>query len=312
MFKIINEREKPKTDTIVKVIGVGDAGGNTINHLIQEGVPGVEFIAINTDAESIKRSMAHRKLLLGKMETGANARPEVGRDAALGKREEIAKALMGAHMVFIVVGMGGGTGTGAAPVIARIAREMGMPTIAVATKPFAWEDERTEIAEIGIVELQKHVDSLIVVSCDRLDVVFGGDATMKEVFDAVDNMLGDIVAIIANHGLVTVDLNDVRAVMGKTGRATMGSATAYGQNRARAAAERAVVSPLLEDAGLSSAKGVLVNITASHNLKMNEVNEVMSAICEFTADDAHIIFSVVCDENMGEQLRVTVVTTGLA
>ena len=316
MFEII-DREDAVTDseTVIKVIGVGGAGGNAVDHMIREGVMGVEFVAANTDAQALKRSVAHKKLRLGKTGLGAGAKPEVGRDAAVSEREQITEALKGAHMAFITAGMGGGTGTGAAPIVAEVAREMGILTVAVVTKPFGFEGKRAKIAEAGILELQKHVDSLIVILNDKLMDVLGEDVSMDEAFKAADNVLrnavGGIAEIINFPGLVNVDFEDVRTVMGEMGMAMMGSAYASGVDRARIAAEQAVSSPLLEGVNLSGAKGVLVNITSSRSLRMKEVNEVMNTVREFAADDAHIIFGAVYDEDMGDELRVTVVATGL-
>ncbi|MDR1708343.1 MAG: cell division protein FtsZ [Candidatus Accumulibacter sp.] len=317
MFEII-EKEDGISDfeTVIKVIGVGGAGGNAVDHMIREGVMGVEFIAANTDAQQLKNSVAHLKLRLGETGLGAGAKPEVGRAAAIGERERIAEALDGAHMVFITAGMGGGTGTGAAPVVAEIAREKGILTVAVVTKPFAWEGKRMKVAEAGIVELQKNVDSLIVILNEKLMDVLGEDVEMEDAFKAANgvlrNAVGGIAEIISNPGLVNVDFEDVRTVMaGETGMAMMGSASASGMDRARIAAEQAIASPLLEGVHLSGAKGVLVNITASRSLKMKEVNEVMGIVREFAAEDAEVIFGAVYDDEMGEELRVTVVATGL-
>ena len=316
MFEIIEKEDVASdSDTVIKVIGVGGAGGNAVDHMIREGVMGVEFVAANTDAQALKRSVAHKKLRLGKTGLGAGAKPEVGRNAAVEEREHIAEALKGAHMAFITAGMGGGTGTGAAPVVAEVAREMGILTVAVVTKPFAFEGKRAKIAEAGIAELQKNVDSLIVILNDKLMDVLGDDVSMDEAFKAADNVLrnavGGIAEIINFPGLVNVDFEDVRTVMGEMGVAMMGSAQASGVDRARIAAEQAVASPLLEGINLSGAKGVLVNITATRSLKMKEVNEVMNTVREFAAEDAHIIFGAVYDESMGENIRVTVVATGL-
>ncbi len=316
MFEIIEKEDLASdSDTVIKVIGVGGAGGNAVDHMIREGVMGVEFVAANTDAQALKRSVAHKKLRLGKTGLGAGAKPEVGRNAAVEEREQIAEALKGAHMAFITAGMGGGTGTGAAPIVAEVAREMGILTVAVVTKPFAFEGKRAKIAEAGIAELQKNVDSLIVILNDKLMDVLGDDVSMDEAFKAADNVLrnavGGIAEIINFPGLVNVDFEDVRTVMSEMGMAMMGSAYASGVDRARIAAEQAVASPLLEGVNLSGAKGVLVNITSSRSLKMKEVNEVMNTVREFAADDAHIIFGAVYDEGMGDELRVTVVATGL-
>ena len=314
MFEII---EKEETGTVIKVIGVGGAGGNAIEHMIQEGVQGVEFIAANTDAQALARNTAHVKVPLGKTGLGAGAKPEAGKTAADAHREEIRASLQGAHMAFITAGMGGGTGTGAAPVVAEVAREMGILTVGVVTKPFSFEGgKRMKSAEAGIAEFSKHVDSLIVILNDKLMDVMGDDAGVDECFRAADDVLknavGGIAEIITSPGLVNVDFEDVRTVMGEMGRAMMGSAVASGVDRARIAAEQAVASPLLEGINLSGARGVLVNITACRgNLKMKEVNEVMNTVKAFAAEDAHIIFGAVYDELMGDALRVTVVATGL-
>lgn len=316
MFEII-EKEDVSSDlgTVIKVIGVGGAGGNAVDHMIREGVMGVEFVAANTDAQALTRSVAHKKVRLGKSGLGAGAKPEAGRSAAVEEREQIAESLKGAHMVFITAGMGGGTGTGAAPIVAEVAREMGILTVAVVTKPFGFEGKRLKVAEAGITELQKNVDSLIVILNDKLMDVLGDDVSMDEAFKAADNVLrnavGGIAEIINFPGLVNVDFEDVRTVMGEMGMAMMGSANAAGVDRARIAAEQAVASPLLEGINLSGAKGVLVNITSTRGLKMKEVNEVMNTVREFAAEDAHIIFGAVYDESMGEEIRVTVVATGL-
>ncbi len=315
MFEIIEKDED--SGTIIKVFGVGGAGGNAIEHMINEGVNGVEFIAANTDAQALSRNAASSKLSLGKSGLGAGAKPEKGQEAAQAHRDEIRASLEGAHMAFITAGMGGGTGTGAAPVVAEIAREMGILTVGVVTKPFGFEGgKRLKSAEAGIAEFAKHVDSLIVILNDKLMEVMGDDADVDDCFKAADDVLknavGGIAEIITYPGLVNVDFEDVRTVMGEMGRAMMGSAAAAGVDRARIAAEQAVASPLLEGVNLSGAKGVLVNITAAKgNLKMKEVNEVMNTVKAFAAEDAHIIFGAVYDELMGDALRVTVVATGL-
>ncbi|MQM30624.1 MAG: cell division protein FtsZ [Candidatus Accumulibacter phosphatis] len=316
MFEIIDKEELGgERDTVIKVIGIGGAGGNAVDHMIREGVNGVDFIAANTDSQALNRSIAVQRLQLGKTGLGAGAKPDAGRSAAEEEREAIAASLAGAHMVFITAGMGGGTGTGAAPIVAEVARELGVLTVAVVTKPFGFEGKRLKIAEAGIAELQKHVDSLIVILNDRLMDVLGDDVSMDDAFKAADNVLrnavGGIAEIINFPGLVNVDFEDVRTVMGEMGMAMMGSASAAGVDRARIAAERAVASPLLEGVNLSGAKGVLVNITATRSLKMKEVNEVMNTVRAFAADDAHIIFGAVYDESIDDEIRVTVVATGL-
>jgi len=315
MFEIIEKDSFEDVGTVIKVMGIGGGGGNAVDHMIREGVNGVEFIVANTDAQALKRNIAGSKIQLGKSGLGAGAKPEAGKIAAQEDRERIADHLRGAHMVFLTAGMGGGTGTGAAPVIAEIARELGILTVAVVTKPFPFEGKRMKIAEVGIAELQKHVDSLIVILNDKLMEVLGEDVSMEDAFKGANNVLrnavGGIAEIINFPGLVNVDFEDVRTVMSEMGMAMMGSAYASGLDRARIAAEQAVASPLLEGINLSGAKGVLVNITATRNLKMREVNEVMATVRAFAAEDAHIIFGAVYDDAMGDDIRVTVVATGL-
>ncbi len=312
MFEII---DKEPSGTIIKVVGVGGAGGNAVDHMIREGMQGVDFICANTDAQALSRVAAPVRIQLGKTGLGAGAKPDQGRVAAIEERETIADALKGAHMVFITAGMGGGTGTGAAPVVAEVARDMGILTVGVVTKPFLFEGKRMRAAEAGIEELAKHVDSLIVILNERLMEVLGDDVSMQEAFKAADDVLhnavGGIAEIINSPGLVNVDFEDVRTLMGEMGMAIMGSALAAGIDRARLAAEQAVTSPLLEGMSIAGARGVLVNITASTALKMKEVNEVMSTIKEYAAEDAQIFFGAVFDEAMEDRLRVTVVATGL-
>lgn len=286
--------------------------------MIQNGVQGVEFICINTDAQALQRNKANNLLQLGSVTTkglGAGANPEIGREAALEDREHIAELIKGSDMLFITAGMGGGTGTGAAPVVAEIAKEMGILTVAVVTRPFSFEGKRLKVAQTGMEALSQYVDSLIVIPNDKLMAVLGDDITMLDAFKAANNVLYGAVAGIAEvincPGLVNVDFADVKTVMSEMGMAMMGSASAAGIDRARLAAEQAVASPLLEDVNLSGARGVLVNITASSGMKMREVNEVMNTIKDFTAEDATVIIGTVIDENMQNDLRVTVVATGL-
>ncbi|MFA7280508.1 MAG: cell division protein FtsZ [Sterolibacterium sp.] len=311
MFEIV---DKEPGQTSIKVIGVGGAGGNAVEHMIREGVQGVEFICVNTDAQALSKSSAGEKLQLGPG-LGAGGKPEKARDLAQGERERIADALRGAHMAFITAGMGGGTGTGAAPVIAEVARELGILTVAVVTKPFEYEGRRMTLAEQGLLELAQNVDSLIVILNEKLMEVMGDEVSMLEAFKAADNVLknavGGISEIINVPGLINVDFEDVRTVMGEMGKAMMGSAVAAGVDRARMAAEMAVASPLLEGIELSGARGVLVNITASETLGMREVREVMNTIRTYAAPEATIIFGTVFEEGMEDQLRVTVVATGL-
>ncbi len=303
--------------TNIKVIGMGGGGGNAVEHMIQCGVKGVEFICANTDAQALKVSSSHRFIQLGKTGLGAGGKPQVGRDAAEQAQSEIRDALAGAHMLFITAGMGGGTGTGAAPVVARIAREMGILTVAVVTKPFEFEGtKRLSNAENGLEELEKHVDSLIIVLNEKLLEVYGDDISQKEAFakanDVLKNATGGIAEIINVPGMINADFEDVKTVMGEPGKAMMGTAVASGADRARLAAEQAVVCPLLDGVDLSGAKGVLVNITADDSLKLSETREAMNAIRAYAAPDAHIIFGTVNDPTMGDSLRVTVLATGLS
>ncbi len=312
MFEII---DKESSGTVIKVIGIGGAGGNAVDHMIREGVQGVEFICANTDIQALNRSQADCKLQFGPG-LGAGGKPEKARSLAEAERDRISEALQGAHMVFITAGMGGGTGTGAAPIVAEVARELGILTVAVVTKPFEFENaKRMKVAEEGLAELSRHVDSLIIILNERLTEVLGEDISMIAAFKTADNVLrnavGGIAEIINVPGLVNVDFEDVRTVMGEMGKAMMGSAVASGMDRARLAAEQAVASPLLEGIELSGARGVLVNISANSNLGMKEVREVMNTIRAYAADDAHIIFGTVFDETMEDNLRVTVVATGL-
>ncbi len=302
--------------TVIKVVGVGGAGGNAIEHMIRRGVQGVEFICANTDHQALARSSARNIIQLGTTGLGAGSKPEAGRQAAIDGRDRIADALRGAHMVFITAGMGGGTGTGAAPVVAEIAKELGILTVAVVSKPFEFEGpRRMKVAEAGLSELEERVHSLIVILNNKLEEVLGEDASFEECFRSADDVLHNACAGIAEiiniPGLVNVDFEDVKTVMSEHGKAMMGTATAEGLDRARIAAEQAVASPLLEGVDLSGARGVLVNITASNSLRMKETREVMNTIRAFAAEDATVIFGTVCDESMGDNLRVTVVATGL-
>jgi cell division protein FtsZ len=314
MFEIVNEQA---VGPVIKVIGVGGAGGNAIDHMIEQGVGNVEFIAVNTDAQVLGRNKARHQIQLGTSGLGAGAKPEEARIAAIADRERLEEAIAGSHMVFVTAGMGGGTGTGAGPVIAEVARSLGILTVAVVTKPFTWEgSKRMKIAEAGIEEIAPHVDSLIVILNDKLEEVLGDDVTQVEAFVAADNVLcgavGGIVDIIHRDGVVNVDFQDVRTVMSEQGMAMMGSAAVSGVDRARIAAEQAIACPLLEGVNLAGARGVLVNITASrHSLKLRETKEVMNTIRAFAAEDATLIHGGVYDDTLGEELRVTVIATGL-
>jgi cell division protein FtsZ len=315
MFEIMDTQTQ---EAVIKVIGVGGCGGNAVDHMIASGLGGVEFICVNTDAQALKRNQAGVTVQLGSAITkglGAGANPAVGREAALEDRERIAELIDGADMLFITAGMGGGTGTGAAPVVAEVAKELGVLTVAVVTKPFGFEGKRMKVALEGIEALTQHVDSLIVIPNDKLMEVLGGKTGFRDAFKAADGVLHGAVAGIAElikcTGMINVDFADVRTVMSEMGMAMMGSAQASGENRARKAAEQAVASPLLEDVNLSGARGVLVNITASDDMNLEEVYEVMNTIRSFTAEDATVIFGQVFDSTLQDELRVTVVATGL-
>ena len=313
-FEMLDQDTAGKT--IIKVVGVGGAGGNAVQHMIRRGVNGVEFICMNTDAGALQRSEASVNLQLGSSGLGAGAKPEIGAASAEEARARIADTLQGAHMVFITAGMGGGTGTGAAPIVAQVAKEMGILTVGVISKPFDFEGvKRLKVAENGAAELESYVDSLIVVLNEKLFEVMGEDAEFDKAFACADDVLHNAVSGIAEiinvQGLINVDFEDVKTVMGEQGKAMMGTATVSGMDRARLAAEAAVASPLLEGVDLSGARGVLVNITASRSLKLSETREVMAAIRGYAADDATVIFGTVYDESLGDALRVTVVATGL-
>jgi cell division protein FtsZ len=315
MFELLDTDTQ---DAVIKVIGVGGCGGNAVDHMISSGLSGVEFIAINTDAQALKRNQAKTQLQLGTAVTkglGAGANPDVGREAALEDRERIAELIDGADMLFITAGMGGGTGTGAAPVVAEVAKELGILTVAVVTKPFMFEGRRVRAANAGLEALTRHVDSLIIIPNDKLMQVLGEDVSMLDAFKAANNVLqgavGGIAEVINCPGLVNVDFADVSTVMSEMGMAMMGSAMSSGEGRARIAAEQAVASPLLEDINLAGARGVLVNITASSSIKMKEIHEVMETIKGFTAEEATVIVGSVVDDAMEDSLRVTMVATGL-
>ena len=310
--------DKENDGAVIKVIGVGGCGGNAVEHMLTKNVGGVEFICANTDMQALKKSNAKVVLQIGSDITkglGAGAKPEIGREAALEDRDSIADTIDGADMLFITAGMGGGTGTGAAPIIAEVAREMGILTVAVVTKPFGFEGKRAKVAQEGLEELSQYVDSLIVIPNEKLMDVLGEDVTVIEAYraanDVLHNAVSGIAEIINCPGMVNVDFADVRTVMSEMGMAMMGSAEASGPDRARIAAEQAVASPLLEDVNLANARGVLVNISASSSFKMREYYDVMNTIKEFTAEEATVIVGNVMDESMGDNLRVTMVATGL-
>jgi cell division protein FtsZ len=304
--------------TQIKVIGVGGGGGNAVEHMIADGVTGVDFIVANTDAQALNRSGARCLVQLGASGLGAGSKPEVGRAAAEEAMERIKEAISGAHMLFITAGMGGGTGTGAAPVIARVAKEMGILTVGVVTKPFEFEGRRRgKQADDGVSELEANVDSLIVVLNEKLLEVMGDDVTQDQAFahanDVLKNAVGGISDIIHIPGLVNVDFEDVKTVMSEPGKAMMGTATAGGPDRANKAADMAVACPLLEGIDLSGARGVLVLIAASKaTFKLAESRNAMNTIRRYAADDAHVIYGTAYDETLGDQLRVTVIATGLS
>ena len=312
------EVEEFNQGTRIKVIGVGGGGGNAVAHMIASGVSGVEFVCANTDAQALNQSASHKLIQLGATGLGAGSKPEKGREAAEMAIDEIRGAIADSHMLFITAGMGGGTGTGAAPVIARVAKEMGVLTVGVVTKPFDFEGQkRMSNADSGLTELEANVDSLIVVLNDKLLEVYGEDITQEEAFghanDVLKNAVGGIAEIINVPGHVNVDFEDVRTVMGEPGKAMMGTASASGPDRARLAAEQAVACPLLEGIDLSGARGVLVLISAAKgSLKLKESSLAMETIRAYASPDAHVIYGTAYDDSLGDEIRVTVVATGLA
>ena len=313
MFEMLDNANK---GTIIKVVGVGGAGGNAVSHMIRSGVQGVDFICCNTDAQALAATNAPVQIRLGRTGLGAGAKPDQGRAAAELAREEIRAALNGANMVFITAGMGGGTGTGAGPVVAEVAKELGILTVGVVTKPFSFEGaKRMKMSEDGISELSKYVHSLIVVLNENLYELMDEDATQADCFKAADDVLHNACAGIAEiinvEGNVNVDFEDVKTIMGEQGQAMLGTAMAAGPDRAKVAAEQAVACPLLEGVNLNGARGVLVNITASSSLKMKETRAIMDHISGFAAPEATVIFGTAYDDTMGDNLRVTVVATGL-
>ena len=312
--------EAAASPAVIKVIGIGGGGCNAINNMILNAVQGIEFISANTDAQSLRGSQAPKRIQLGTNLTkglGAGANPEVGRNAAMEDREAITDALRGANMVFITTGMGGGTGTGAAPVVAEIARDMGILTVAVVTRPFEHEGKRIQIAKEGLESLKNAVDSLIVIPNDKLMTALGEDVTVREAFRAADDVLRNAVAgiseVVTSPGIINLDFADVRNVMGIMGMAMMGSGSANGVDRARIATEAAIASPLLDDVTLDGARGVLVNITTAPGcLKMSEYKEIMTVVGEYAHADAERKYGTAEDESMEEnEIRVTIIATGL-
>ena len=316
MFELV---EKLAPNAVIKVLGVGGGGGNAVAHMVGSHVDGVDFVCANTDAQALKMSGAKFTLQLGNNVTkglGAGANPEVGRQAALEDRERIVEILHGADMVFITAGMGGGTGTGAAPVVAQLAKEMGILTVAIITKPFPFEGRRRmQVALKGIEDLSQHVDSLITVPNEKLLTVLGRDVTLLSAFKAANDVLlgavQGIADLITRPGLINVDFADVRTVMSEMGMAMMGTGAARGDDRAVAAAEAAVNNPLLEDVNLSGACGILVNVTAGANLTMREFNEIGDVVHQFASEDATVVIGTALDSELQDEVRVTVVATGL-
>ena len=316
MFELMDNTSQ---SAVIKVIGVGGGGGNAVEHMVCECIEGVDFICANTDAQALEKASCRTVIQIGTHITkglGAGANPEIGRQAAMEDRDRIEEALSGTDMVFITAGMGGGTGTGAAPIVAQIAKEMGILTVAVVTKPFPFEGKkRMAAAEEGIAELKKHVDSLITIPNEKLLSVLGKQVTLLDAFKAANNVLlgavQGIADLITRPGLINVDFADVRTVMSEMGMAMMGSGSAKGEDRAREAAERAVASPLLEDVDLSGARGILVNVTAGLDMAIGEFEEVGNTIKAFASDNATVVVGTVIDPEMHDELRVTVVATGL-
>ena len=313
MFEIVDSAPQ---NAVIKVIGVGGGGGNAVQHMVSNDVKGVDFIAVNTDAQALDGLGAERTLQIGSSITkglGAGANPEIGRAAAIEDRERLAELLSGADMVFITAGMGGGTGTGAAPVVAEVAKELGILTVAVVTKPFKFE-RRSKIADKGLAELVEHVDSLITIPNQKLHDVLGDGTSMKEAFAAANNVLLGAVKGIADliilPGMINVDFADVRTVMSEMGSAMMGTGRANGSNRARDAAEAAIRSPLLDDIDINGARGILVNV-AGADLTMGEFMEVGDMVEEFASENATVVVGTVIDESLGDDMMVTIVATGL-
>ncbi|KII79896.1 cell division protein FtsZ [Vibrio renipiscarius] len=306
-------------DAVIKVVGVGGGGGNAVEHMVRESIEGVEFISINTDAQALRKTSVNSVIQIGGDMTkglGAGANPQVGRDAALEDRDRIKEELTGADMVFIAAGMGGGTGTGAAPVIAEVAKELGILTVAVVTKPFSFEGKkRLAFAEQGIEELSKHVDSLITIPNEKLLKVLGRGITLLEAFasanDVLKNAVQGIAELITRPGMINVDFADVRTVMSEMGHAMMGSGVAKGEDRAEEAAEMAISSPLLEDIDLAGARGVLVNITAGLDMRLDEFETVGNTVKAFASDNATVVIGTSLDPDMADEIRVTVVATGI-
>ncbi len=316
MFELMDGHSQ---SAIIKVIGVGGGGGNAVAHMVNSGIEGVDFICANTDAQALSNTKIKTALQIGGNITkglGAGADPDVGRQAAMEDRDRLMEVIDGSDMLFITAGMGGGTGTGAAPVVAQVARECGVLTVAVVTKPFVWEGgKRMRIADTGICELAKSVDSLITIPNEKLLAVLGAQISLMDAFKAANQVLQGAVQgiadLITRPGLINVDFADVRTVMSEMGMAMMGTGTATGDDRAREAAEAAMSSPLLEDIDLTGANGILVNVTAGPDMSIGDFHEVGQTVEEFSSDDATVVVGTVIDPEMSNQIRVTVVATGL-
>ncbi len=316
MFELMDAHS---SSAVIKVIGVGGGGGNAVGHMVETGIEGVDFICTNTDSQALKGSRVRTSLQIGCNITkglGAGADPDIGRQAAMEDRDRIHEVVEGADMLFITAGMGGGTGTGAAPIVAQVAKELGILTVAVVTKPFLMEGgKRMQIAEHGIGELGKYVDSLITIPNEKLLTVLGGETTLLDAFRSANQVLQGavqgIAELITRPGLINVDFADVRTVMSEMGMAMMGTGVSSGEDRAREAAEAAVSSPLLEDINLAGANGILVNVTAGMDLSIGEFQEVGNTVKEFASDDATVVVGTVIDPDMTDRIRVTVVATGL-
>jgi cell division protein FtsZ len=316
MFELMDAYSQ---NAVIKVIGVGGGGGNAVAHMVTSGIEGVEFLCINTDAQALKHSKVKTSLQIGCNITkglGAGADPEVGRQAAMEDRDRIIEMIEGCDMLFITAGMGGGTGTGAAPVVAQCAKELGILTVAVVTRPFEMEGgKRTHVANHGLAELGKYVDSLITIPNQKLLTVLGAKTTLLDAFKSANHVLQGavqgIAELITRPGLINVDFADVRTVMSETGMAMMGSGVARGENRAKEAAEMAVSSPLLEDINLQGAHGILVNVTAGMDLSIGEFQQVGEVVKQFASDDATVVVGTVIDPELSDEMRVTVVATGL-
>jgi len=316
MFELMDSYSQ---NAVIKVIGIGGGGGNAVQHMVEASIEGVDFICANTDSQALDSMSARTTLQIGSSITkglGAGANPDIGRQAAMEDRDRLQEVIAGSDMLFITAGMGGGTGTGAAPIVAQVAKEMGILTVAVVTKPFPFEgNKRMESAKRGITELSQYVDSLITIPNEKLLTVLGKDVSLLSAFKSANNVLlgavQGIAELITRPGLINVDFADVRTVMSEMGMAMMGSGAAKGPDRAREAAEAAINSPLLEDVDLMGARGILVNVTAGLDLSIGEFDDVGSTVKEFASDNATVVVGTVIDPDMTDELRVTVVATGL-